>query len=498
MSTVDTFDVIVVGAGVAGASLATVLARGGRKVICIERDLKEPDRIVGELLQPGGCRKLVELGLEDALKGIDAQEVFGYGIFLKGKRTKVRYAVSKEGDAQQDGLSGSFSKDMLVGRSFHNGRFVQKLRLLASSEENVSLRQGNVCELIVVKNSTGESVDRDVDALSASDSECHVVGVKYKTSDGSVVEALAPLTIVCDGCFSRFRSKVNKAAEFKVFSYFVGLILENCALPYANFGHVILSDPAPALFYPISSTETRCLVDIPSRFVQGDAGEYTAETYMRDVVAPQLPAELRESFLHTLAKGKFKMMPNRVMPARPASLPGVILLGDSFNMRHPLTGGGMTVALSDIFTLNRLLSSLDSFSDWSPIATVLNSFYHERRKYCSTINILANALYGVFCSTEDEVGTEIRSACFDYLAKGGRLATDPMSMLGGLQSNPYLLLLHFFAVAFYGCGRQLKYFPDFSKIKATWLLFRHAFNIVKPLIDDENVTFLSKIPISHI
>lgn len=30
----------------------------------IERDLNEPDRIVGELLQPGGYLKLVELDLE--------------------------------------------------------------------------------------------------------------------------------------------------------------------------------------------------------------------------------------------------------------------------------------------------------------------------------------------------------------------------------------------------------------------------------------------------
>lgn len=33
----------------------------------IERDLTEPDRIVGELLQPGGYLKLIELGLEGML-----------------------------------------------------------------------------------------------------------------------------------------------------------------------------------------------------------------------------------------------------------------------------------------------------------------------------------------------------------------------------------------------------------------------------------------------
>ena len=36
----------------------------GRKVHVIERDLSEPERIVGELLQPGGYLKLIELGLE--------------------------------------------------------------------------------------------------------------------------------------------------------------------------------------------------------------------------------------------------------------------------------------------------------------------------------------------------------------------------------------------------------------------------------------------------
>lgn len=36
----------------------------GRRVKVIERDLTEPDRIVGELLQPGGFLKLQELGLE--------------------------------------------------------------------------------------------------------------------------------------------------------------------------------------------------------------------------------------------------------------------------------------------------------------------------------------------------------------------------------------------------------------------------------------------------
>lgn len=57
-------DVVIVGAGVLGSAMAAVLARDGKTVVVVERDLKEPDRIVGELLQPGGYRALKELGLE--------------------------------------------------------------------------------------------------------------------------------------------------------------------------------------------------------------------------------------------------------------------------------------------------------------------------------------------------------------------------------------------------------------------------------------------------
>lgn len=57
-------DVVIVGAGVLGSAMAAVLARDGKRVMVVERDMKEPDRIVGELLQPGGYRALKELGLE--------------------------------------------------------------------------------------------------------------------------------------------------------------------------------------------------------------------------------------------------------------------------------------------------------------------------------------------------------------------------------------------------------------------------------------------------
>lgn len=113
-------DIVVVGAGVAGAALAYALGKDGRKVHVIERDLREPNRIVGELLQPGGYLKLIELGIEDCVEEIGAQKVFGYALYKDGKNTKLAYPLE------------NFDSHV-SGRSFHHGRFIQRLREKAAS-----------------------------------------------------------------------------------------------------------------------------------------------------------------------------------------------------------------------------------------------------------------------------------------------------------------------------------------------------------------------------
>lgn len=72
-------------------------------------------------------------------------------------------------------------------------------------------------------------------------------------------------------------------------------------------------------------------------------------------------------------------MPNRSMPAAPQPTPGALLMGDAFNMRHPLTGGGMTVALSDIVVLRDLLRPLRDLHDSYTLCKYLESFYTLRK-----------------------------------------------------------------------------------------------------------------------
>ena len=103
------WDLIVVGAGVAGAAFAFQAGRDGRRVLLLERDLSQPDRIIGELLQPGGYLKLKELGLAGAVDGINAQKVGGPRAHRRGSRGwggLLCRAVSDGGGGVGPGTSG--------------------------------------------------------------------------------------------------------------------------------------------------------------------------------------------------------------------------------------------------------------------------------------------------------------------------------------------------------------------------------------------------------
>ena len=68
-------EVVIVGAGVVGCAAAVAFGNQGRSVILLEKSLKEPDRIVGELLQPGGVNALEKLGMRGGLTALTQSEL---------------------------------------------------------------------------------------------------------------------------------------------------------------------------------------------------------------------------------------------------------------------------------------------------------------------------------------------------------------------------------------------------------------------------------------
>jgi squalene monooxygenase len=63
--------------------------------------------------------------------------------------------------------------------------------------------------------------------------------------------------------------------------------------------------------------------------------------------------------------------------------------------------------------------------------------------------------------TGSKAHEEMRQACFDYLALGGKCSSGPVSLLSGLNPSPSLLVMHFFSVALFGVQRLVKPRPTF-------------------------------------
>ncbi|XP_054897755.1 squalene monooxygenase [Poeciliopsis prolifica] len=443
-------DVVIVGAGVLGSAMAAVLARDGRTVTVVERDLKEPDRIVGELLQPGGFRALRDLGLEGSVEGVDAHQVNGYVIHDMDSQSEVEIPYPQEKGSVQ------------CGRAFHHGRFIMGLRRAAMAESNVRFIEGTVSSLL-------------------EEDGC-VTGVQYKDKEtGDIKDIHAGLTVVADGCFSKFRKSLV-SGKARTSSHFVGCLMKDCPQFKANHAELVLANPSPVLVYQISSSHTRVLVDIKGEMPRDLPG------YMAERIHPQLPEHLKEPFMEALQNDRLRSMPASFLPPAPVNKPGVLLLGDAYNMRHPLTGGGMSVALNDVCIWRGLLRNIPDLYDDAALLQAKKKFHWERKSSHSfVVNVLAQALYELFAATDNSLH-ELRKACFRYFKLGGSCITGPIGLLSVLSPKPMTLIGHFFAVALYAIYFNFKSESWSTKPRALFksaaILYR-ACTVMFPLIYSE-------------
>jgi len=307
-------DVIIVGAGPAGAVAATVLARAGARVRLIDRSTFPRDKLCGDTLNPGAMSLLRRLGL--------AAPVEDRGLPVRGMRVTGEHGVAIEG-RYPDGLIGR----ALVRRDLDWALLAAAISAGASFEPSIAVRRAIVDEGV-----------RSVDG----------VVVSAATGDRWERHLRAPITIAADGRHSTLAFALGLARHpSQPRRWAIGGYFENVTSAHGSpngsgaFGEMHIRRGRYIGVAPVPGGWTNVCLVKPS--APGDAS-------LRDPGA-LLGAELaRDPALRDRFAGARLVQPPVVLgplavDACGDPIDGLLTAGDSSGFIDPMTGDGLRFAI---------------------------------------------------------------------------------------------------------------------------------------------------------
>ncbi len=304
------WDVIVVGAGPAGAATAVLLAERGLAVLVLDRALLPRPKICGEYLSPEAARVLDRLGV---LKAVDAAGA----VPLAGMRITAPDGTVVTGTYGPVGPWRPYrSHAMAVSRAALDGALVDRLRALpVDFRERMRVR----------------------DVLREAD---RVVGVEAVDAAGTHHAFRAPLVVGADGRASVIAQRLgcrqaHRLRRMAVVTYVEGV--DGCA----DRGEIFVDPPDYAILNPLGHGRVNLSVVVP--LAHAAPWSDRLETFLVARVK-QLPHLARR------LAGATRVAPVQALgplahEVRPPREGGVLLVGDAAGFYDPLTGEGVFSAL---------------------------------------------------------------------------------------------------------------------------------------------------------
>lgn len=317
--------VIIVGAGPAGASLALLLARSGIHVTLLEQETTFERVFRGEGLMPAGMDALHQMGLTALLHTVPHRRLESWNIHLGGQEV----FVIPEPDLGDRSLNIVSQPALLQG-------IVNQ----ASQYECFKFKAG--CQV--------------QDLLWEND---RVVGVRAKT-DNSTVEIRADLVVGCDGRGSLIRRKAKLAIDLQPDQYDVlwfklpapARLKHTC-----QFYLMAKSQQHPASCYTSWDGRLQYGLILP----KGGLGQLGNADWL-EVAARAAPDWLAEHVLSQHDSVTAPVRLNVIVGQCPQWWkPGVLLLGDAAHPMSPVRAQGINLALRDaIVATNHLVPALQN------------------------------------------------------------------------------------------------------------------------------------------
>jgi menaquinone-9 beta-reductase len=316
------YDLIIVGGGVAGSALATLMSRAGARVAVLERDREFRDRIRGEWLAPWGVAEMRRLGLMDTLAAAGAQPLPA----LAGRTGKPRVLSTPEGD---------------MPITFYHPALQQSLADAAWSAGAEVIRGARVTSVAGGSSAT----------------------VTY-TLDGEAHELRGRVAVGADGRSSLVRAALGKEQQtHRHPRMLAGVRLRNVR-GNPTYGHFIINEEAGghASVFPQPGGFARAYVFTEGMTTATFAGPDGYARFIEAAISLGVPAETLSLAEQAGPLAAFAAEDSWV--PRPAAN-SLILIGDAAGISDPTWGMGLALAFRDVGALSEALLAT---SDWDAAA----------------------------------------------------------------------------------------------------------------------------------
>jgi len=305
-----TFDVIVVGAGPAGAATAILLAERGLRILVLDRARFPRPKICGEYLSPETLRILDRLGALKAVDGAGATP-------LSGMRISAPDGTTVAGAYRAIGPWRPYRDHALaLRREILDAILVDRVRALG-----VDVRERTRVTDVLVEDG-------------------QVVGVEAMDAATRVHVFRAPLVVAADGRGSVVARRLDlqrphRWQRMALMTYVRGV--SECG----EVGEIFIDPPDYAILNPVAPDRVNMSVVVPRR--DAAAWSHRLDDFFAARVG-QMPHLARR------VTGAERIAPVQAMgplayEVVPPAVGGVLLVGDAAGFYDPLTGEGVFSAL---------------------------------------------------------------------------------------------------------------------------------------------------------
>lgn len=316
-------NIIIVGGGIAGSGLASVLASAGLTVTSLERTTTFPDRVRGEMYTPWGVKIAEEIGLLRPLLDAGATFTTDWVFYDTAFPAEVAESLAVDASAIIAGVPGILN--------FTHPAACQALHDHAAAAGATMIRG---------------VVDIHLDLTTP------LPTVGWTLADGTSSEQSAVLVVGADGR----ASSVRRAAAIELHSapirqYMTGLLVEGDQPLSAHIDSY--GTGVDVNWYSFPQGPNRSRIYLAHFDVHRYSGPNGTQRFLADLAQAASPD------VAGLANGR-ALTPLATHPSvdtwtdEPYA-PGVVLIGDSAGYNDPIIGQGLSLAMADIRDVSKVI-----------------------------------------------------------------------------------------------------------------------------------------------